>query len=174
MNFKRGRRQVRRQGCEFVFTDGHGDQAIRCLQDTTRLHRLNGQDCCGLKGRGAAENITNRTALDNSAVRHDDEVFAQRQHLRPIMGDQNCRNAELFEQTPQLSTETHSRRRVQRGKRLIQKQQSGTPHQCTRQRRALLLPPGELVREAVLQSFKPQPLDGLGNALSTVGSREVV
>ena len=81
-------------------------------------------------------------------VHHDHEV-GQRHRLFLAMGDVDEGDAELGLQALQLRAHLDAQERVERRERLVEQQDLRLGDQGARQRDALLLPAGELRRQAV-------------------------
>ena len=78
------------------------------------------------------------------------------------MGDEQCCDVLPALNATDFVAHRNARRRVERGKRFVEKQRAGAEHQRSRERHALLLSAGELRRKPVGKTRESDELEHLG------------
>ena len=120
--------------------------------------------------------------LDPAAV-HDRDPVAHRERLFLVVGHVHERDPDLHLDPLQLDLELAPELEVECAQRLVEQQHVGPVHERSRERHALLLTAGQLVRPAVLvpgqfheleRLADPGPGLGLGNALAAQPEPDVV
>src|SRR5256885_15791263 len=79
-------------------------------------------------------------------------MTAERDRLDPIMGHRYCRYSQLNQPMPKLPAQMLSGGGIERGKRLVEQEQTRPADQRTRKRDALLLSARQLLWIAVLET----------------------
>jgi hypothetical protein len=95
-----------------------------------------------------------RGDLDQAAMVHDADAIGDRHRLLLVVGDDDKGEAELLLQLHQLELRLAAQLLVERRERLVEQQDAGALHQRARQRVALALAAGELVRLALAEAVE--------------------
>ena len=96
--------------------------------------------------------------LDLARVHHRDPV-RQRERLGLVVRHIDERDADLLLQVDQLELHVLAKLRVERGERLVEQQHRRVRDERPRDRDALLLPAGELVRIALAEALQANVLE---------------
>ncbi len=92
---------------------------------------------------------------------HDGDPVAHRQRLFLVVRDEDEGHADVLLERLQLDLEILAQAGVERPERLVQEQHPGPQHERARERDALLLAAGELVRLSPLEAGELHELEHL-------------
>ena len=99
-----------------------------------------------------------RGDLDQAPMVHDADAVGDRHRLLLVVGDDDEGETELLLQLHQLELRFAPQLLVERRKRLVEQEDARPLHQRARERNALALTAGELVRLALAEAFEPHQL----------------
>src|SRR5437588_11395964 len=98
-------------------------------------------------------------------------MIAERKRLDAIVGHQYRRRSQLNEPMPELPPQMLSGGSIERGKWLVEQEQTRPADQRARKRDALLLPSGQLPRVAIFETGQPEQRGDLLDALPPLRAR---
>ncbi len=108
--------------------------------------------------------------LLDSALAHDDDLVAQDQRLGLIVSDVDRGDADFALDALELDAHLLAQLEIEIGERLVEQQKTRPRDDGARQRRALLLPAGELSGELVGHFRKSDQAEHVGNASIGLGA----
>ena len=97
--------------------------------------------------------------LDHAPGLQVNDVLRECAHVVVVVRDQQHRQAKLGQQPAQLGAQPFAQALVERGEGLVEQQRRGLGDQRARQRRALPLPAGQLVRVVSGDGLQMEGLD---------------
>ncbi len=146
-------------------------QAARLARFDLSLENIDVADELGDPARSGrlVELPRRRDLLETARVHHADPV-GHRHRLFLIVGDDDEGHAEAALQLHQFELGALAQLLVERRQRLVEQQHLRAPRQRARQRHALLLAAGELIRLALLEPLELDQRHHLGDAGVDLGS----
>src|SRR6266571_3075512 len=163
----------RRESDNLLWADLNGCQAVGHLHDYAALDGIDSYDARHGEVDRRGEYLLHRAALAHSSCFEDDHMIAERERLDAIVGHQYRRHSQLNEPMPELPPQMVSGGSIERGKRLVEQEQTRPADQRARKRNALLLPSGQLPRVAILETGQPEQRRDLLDALPPLRRRDL-
>src|SRR5712692_11333209 len=163
----------RRQSDKLLRADLNGCQAVGHLHDYAALDGIDAYDARHGEVDRRGEYLLRRAALAHSSCFEDHQMIAERERLDAIVGHQYRRHSQLDEPMPELPPQMLSGGSIERGKWLVEQEQTRPADQRARKRDALLLPSGQLPRVAIIETGQPEQRRDLLDALPPLRRRNL-
>ncbi len=154
-------------------SSGADAHVFRLILDELALEDIHGADEIGDELRGGKfVNLGRRAGLDDLAVIHDADAARQGHGLFLIVRDDEEGHTELVLQADQLELRVLAQLLIERAQGLIEQQQLRPLDQRARERDALALAAGQLVRFALGEAAELHEVQHGGDAFGDLGLRQ--